>query len=179
MSTSSIIFNTLLLVTAFLCTVVFGEMIIFQTVIMPGIAKLDDGAFLHAFQLIDGVIQSNEPVFVCLWIGSVIAIVATAVCGVVLSPVVSTTDNVLTETWQVVGLIFATLAWLVCQKTTFSINVPRNNRVKMLDIANLKAEESAVERAYFEATWNFWHKFRTILFGLSSFYLLVLLLVAH
>merc|ERR1712107_548646 len=144
---------------------------------MPGIAKLDDGAYLRAFQVIDGV-QANEPVFVFCWIGSVVAIIGTAVSGVALSTVVSNTDDVLNE-WQVTGLIVATLAFLVCQKTTITINIPLNNRVQSLDLDRMKAEEKAVERQHFEPTWMKWHCFRTVLFGLVSLYLLVLLSVVN
>ena len=42
---------------------------------MPGIAKLDDGGYLRTFQVIDGVIQKNQPIFVTIWIGSIIALV--------------------------------------------------------------------------------------------------------
>lgn len=178
MSTSAIIFQTILLIAVFLCNIVFGEMLVFQTVVMPGIAKLDDGAYLRAFQVIDGIIQDNEPIFVFVWIGSVVAIVITAICGVVLSDVVDSTDDVL-NTWQLAGLMAATFLWLVCQKVTFGINVPLNNRVKLLDVARMKSEEKALERSHFEPTWLKWHGRRTVLFALSSFYLLVLLLVMN
>lgn len=178
MSTSTVTFQAILLVTTFLCNIIFGEMLVFQTVVMPGIAKLDDGAYLRAFQVIDGVIQDNEPVFVFTWIGSVFGIVLTAICGVVLSDVVDSTDDVL-NTWQLAGLIAATVAYLICQKTTFTINVPLNNRVKVLDVARMKDEEKAVEREHFQSKWVKWHFFRTVLFGLVALYLLVLLLVVH
>ena len=179
MSPPSIAFNAILLLTNFLCNIVFGEMLVFQTVIMPGIAKLDDGDFLRAFQVIDGIIQNNEPIFVFVWIGSVLSIVITTVCGVVMSPLVKSVDNVLQEPWQAIGLLTAAAAWLVCQYITVTINIPRNNRVKALDIANLKPLEKAVERTFFEPTWTKWHRFRTVLFGSVSFYLLVLLLVVN
>ena len=176
MSASTDTFQAILLVATFLCNIVFGEMLVFLTVVMPGIAKLDDGDYLRAFQVIDGVIQANEPVFVFVWIGSVLAIVASAICGFVLSDIVSTTDTVV-NTWQLVGLLIATVAYLICQKTTFTINVPLNNRVKVLDIARMKNGELALERQNFESKWCKWHFFRTVLFGLVALYLLVLLLV--
>mmetsp|Transcript_27757 Transcript_27757/g.81500 ORF Transcript_27757/g.81500 Transcript_27757/m.81500 type:complete len:174 (-) Transcript_27757:108-629(-) len=172
MSASPVIFKIFLLITAFLCTVVFGKMLVFQTVVMPGIAKLDDGAYLRAFQVIDGIIQGNEPIFVFFWFGSVISIVSTCIYGIVLD---ASGDNFL-ATPELIGLSVATLAWLVCQWTTITINVPRNNRVKVLDLVQM-VEEKAYEREYFEATWLKWHLFRTVLFGLVSIFLLVLLLL--
>jgi len=173
-------FNIILLITAFLCSTIFGEMFIFLTIVMPGIAKLDDGEFLHAFQVIDGVIQANEPTFLFFWIGSVLGIVGTAIYGVVSSPLVgNTTNTALEESWQAIGLLVAALAWLVCQVVTLTINVPRNNRIQSLDIANMDYQEKLAERVYFEATWNKCHFFRTVLFGMASLYLLVLLLVVN
>uniref|UniRef100_A0A7R9VN97 DUF1772 domain-containing protein n=1 Tax=Pseudictyota dubia TaxID=2749911 RepID=A0A7R9VN97_9STRA len=178
-TSAAIAFKMILLVTAFLCNIIFGEMLVFQTVVMPGIAKLDDGEFLRAFQAIDGVIQANEPVFVSTWIGSVLFIVVAAICGVVWSPLVGNADGVLEESWQAIGLLVAALAWLVCQWSTLRFNIPRNNRVKALNIAGMKSGEKVVERTYFEATWNKWHLFRTVLFGMVALYLLVLLLIIN
>ncbi|CAB9522731.1 Domain of unknown function (DUF1772) [Seminavis robusta] len=177
MSTISAVFQISLLVATFLCTVVFGEMLVFQTVVMPGIAKLDDGAYLRAFQVIDGVIQDNEPIFVATWIGSVLVILASIVIAII-ATAASGIDNVLT-TAQLVGLIIATLAWLVCQRTTFTINVPLNNRVKFLDLSHMNATEKNMERKHFEGTWLKWHLFRTIIMGLVSVYLLILVLVVE
>merc|ERR1712226_1685901 len=51
-----------LLIAALLCSLVFGWVLLFHIVVMPGIAKLDDGGFLRAFQVMDGVIQQGQPV---------------------------------------------------------------------------------------------------------------------
>merc|ERR1719379_448592 len=130
-------------------------MLIFLTIVMPGIAGLDDGEFLRAFQVMDGIIQAGDPVFMLCWVGSVLCIVGTAIYGVVRGPLVgNTTDTSLEEPWQAIGLVVAALAWIVCQVVTFTVNIPRNNRVQALDIANMESEDQLEERTYFEATWN-------------------------
>src|SRR5258708_33924323 len=71
--------QALFLVAAFLCSLAAGLLFTFAIVVMPGIAKLDDGGFIRAFQVIDRVIQNNQPVFLFVWVGSVLALVAAAV----------------------------------------------------------------------------------------------------
>lgn len=160
------LFQASLLTSNFLCTTVFGEMLVFHSVIMPGIAKLDDGGFLRTFQVIDGIIQNNEPTFVSFWIGSIVSLIMTAVLGLKEF-----------EGGKLVALIVGTVAYLAGQVSTFTINVPRNNRVKMLDIDSLDDFSKMRERAFFEPTWNKWNSFRTVLFGLTSLDLLILLLL--
>ena len=49
---------------------------------MPGIGLfLDNGSFLRVFQVIDGIIQRKQPVFVSIWVGSVIALLVAAGLG--------------------------------------------------------------------------------------------------
>jgi hypothetical protein len=45
------------------------------------VRSLDDGGFIRAFQVMDRVIQDNQPLFVLVWVGSVLALVSTAVLG--------------------------------------------------------------------------------------------------
>lgn len=168
MINSATLFQGSLLASNFLTATVFGELLIFHVVVMPGIAQLDDTAFLRAFQVIDGVIQKNEPTFVSFWIGSVIAVITTAVLGIKEL-----------EGGKLVALLAGTAAYLIGQVTTFTINVPRNNRVKRLDIASLDGKMAKAERCFFEPTWNRWNAFRTFLFGFVSLDLLTLLLFAR
>lgn len=168
MSASEVIFQLTLLTSAYLCSLVFGIVFIFAIVVMPGIAMLDDGAFLRAFQVIDGIIQGNQPAFVFVWIGSIVAIVITMGFGF----------KELQGT-QLALMIISTILYIVAQFTTFSINVPLNNRVKELNISYLDVTQKRSEREHFEGSWNRWNWFRTIIFGFVSAYLLVLLLLTE
>ena len=72
------------MLATFLCSLVAGFLFAFAAVVMPGIRSLDDGGFIRAFQVMDRIIQNNQPLFVLVWVGSVLALVAAAVgwlCG--------------------------------------------------------------------------------------------------
>ena len=76
------IFEIALILATFLCSLVAGLLFAFASVVMPGIRSLNDREFIRAFQVIDGVIQNNQPLFVLVWIGSVVALVTSAVLGI-------------------------------------------------------------------------------------------------
>lgn len=67
-------FRVTLIVATFLCTLVAGFVFAFGVVVMPGIRTLSDGEFLRVFQVMDRVIQNNQPVFMLVWVGSVVAL---------------------------------------------------------------------------------------------------------
>ena len=79
-----------------------GFLFAFAVVTMPGLAQLNDREFLRAFQAMDAVIQNNQPVFVSVWIGSVVSLMIALVLGM----------------WQLQGtecllLLLAALAYLL------------------------------------------------------------------
>ena len=161
----SVAAQIVLLLATFLCSLVAGFLFAFAVVIMPGIRNLDDGAFLRAFQEMDGVIQRGHPLFGLVWVGSVLALVA----GLGLS------------VGQVAGLekmllVLAGGVYLLgVQLPTFVINIPLNNELQTLDIngADETTRRSARER--FESRWNRWNTIRTALAALASAMLVILL----
>src|SRR4029450_9546392 len=70
-------FEAVLMVAADLGSVVAGFLFACAVVVMPGIRRLDDGAFIRAFQTIDRIIQDNQPLFLFVWVGSVLAGIGT------------------------------------------------------------------------------------------------------
>ena len=91
---------------------------------MPGIRRLNDREFIRAFQVMDGVIQNNQPLFVLVWVGSVVALVTSAVLGI----------GQLDGAGRLL-IIFAALAYLLgVQLPTVTINVPLNNQLQTLDV---------------------------------------------
>ena len=62
-----------------LCTTVTGFIFTYAIVVMPGFSKLSDKEFIKAFQVTDGVIQNNQPLFMLSWIGSIISILFTII----------------------------------------------------------------------------------------------------
>lgn len=160
------LFHTLLVLAALLCSLVGGFLFAFAVVVMPGIKRLDDGGFIRAFQVIDGVIQNNQPLFVLVWLGSALALIAAAVLGVF---ALAGVDRVL--------LVVAALAYVLgVQLPTFTINIPLNKRLQSVDVDGMDASAQTREREAFEGRWNRWNDFRTVITTLVTFALLVLLL---
>jgi len=154
-----------LVLATLLCALVAGFVLGFSVVVMPGIKKLRDGDFLTAFKLMDGVIQDNQPIFMLVWVGSIIAVVVSLVLGVI---------YVQGLNWYL--LLIATLGYLLgVQLPTFRFNIPLNNRLQSLDLAAMNDSELARARQEFEPEWNRWNRFRTVVACFSITLLLVLL----
>ena len=49
---------------------------------MPGLSKLDDKEFIKAFQVTDGIIQNNQPIFILIWLGSIISVFCTIIVSI-------------------------------------------------------------------------------------------------
>lgn len=157
-----------LLFSTFLCTTVFGFLLIFSIVIMPGISQLSDANFLRAFQVIDGVIQENQPIFVLTWIGSVLVLLLTTGLAFAIQASAAKASKA--------RIFVAAMLYVLGQIITVSANIPRNNRVKTLNISQLDDDSLAFERGYFELPWRKWNTARTVLCMVSSLLLCTSLL---
>ena len=73
------LFVGFLIVSTLLCALVTGFIFTYAVVVMPGFAKLDDRDFIRGFQVTDGVIQNNQPLFMLAWVGSIASVVATMI----------------------------------------------------------------------------------------------------
>ena len=145
------IFPYLSLFAAVTTTLVAGLTLTFAVIIMPGIKKLGDGAFIRAFQVIDGIIQNGQPVFGVVWIGSILSTFGIAGLGLFL-----------VDGWPKWVILAAAVIYFVgVQLPTFTINVPRNNRLQAVKVESADTATLAAERAYFEVTWNRWSIIRT------------------
>jgi uncharacterized membrane protein len=157
------IFPVLLLLATLLCSLVAGFVLLFAIVVMPGIGTLPNREFLQAFQVIDKVIQNNQPLFIFIWIGSAVALLVAAALGI----------------WQPEGvsrilIIVATFVLIAgVQVPTLSINIPLNNRVQTLNLDTLDEESLANERLHFEHRWNRWNIIRTAFACVASVLLLL------
>ena len=144
--------HVVLLLSIMFCSLVAGLLFGFAIVVMPGIAKLTDKEYLLAFKHMDGIIQNNQPLFVLVWAGSILSVMATLVLGVLN---LSGSDVYL--------VVFASLLYLFgVQLPTFRFNIPLNNSVQRLDIEGLEESEAALSRAGFEQPWNRWNQIRTV-----------------
>jgi len=158
-------FQALLVLATFLCSLVAGFLFAFAAVVMPGIKRLDDGGFIRAFQVIDRVIQSNQPLFVFVWVGSVLSLATAAVLGLW---VLGGADRLL--------IIVAALIYLFCvQLPTATVNIPLNNGLQKLNPETMSDAMRKRARDEFEPRWTRWNAIRTVCAGLVSIVLMLLL----
>lgn len=159
------VFNILLILATFLCSLVAGFLFSFAIVTMPGIRSLNDREFIRAFQVIDRVVQNNQWLFVLVWVGSVVAIVASALFGF--------------GQLDVAGFMlvfFATCTYLVgVQLPTITINIPLNNKLQTLDVETMSDIAQKKARKNFESRWNLWNSIRAGFSSLTSAFLIIAL----
>lgn len=159
------LFPMLLILATLFCALTTGLLFTFAVVIMPGIKSLNDGEFIRVFQVMDGVIQNNHPLFILVWMGSVLALLLTAVLGF----------GQLDMTGKAILLMAAALYLFGVQLPTGVINVPLNNQLQTLDVDKLTPAAQATARRNFEPRWNQWNRIRTTVATLVTILLIVLL----
>lgn len=160
-----VVFQVVLILAALLCSLTSGLLFAFAIVVMPGIGSLNDRDFIRAFQVIDRVIQNNQPIFMLVWVGSVLVLLAAVVLGF----------GQLDGTGRLLIVLAALIYILGVQLPTVTVNVPLNNRLQALDIDATDETAQRAAREGFEPRWNQWNAIRTVLACLASFLLLVLL----
>ena len=161
------ILDIFLILSILFCTLVTGFIFTYAVIVMPGFSKLDDKEFLRAFQVTDGIIQNNQPLFMFTWIGSIISVLGTVLCAVV--------SLELRESWLIIlcGVVYL----LGVQGITMSIHLPLNNKLQKLVLDELSNQILKEERGNFEEKWNVYNKIRTaIAFSVSLLFLVVLTL---
>jgi len=160
------VFQITLLLATLLCSLVAGFVFAFAVVVMPGIKTLSAREFIQAFQVMDRIIQNNQPIFVLVWVGSIVTLVASAVLGI----------GQLEEVERLL-IIFAVLAYLlVVQLPTFTINIPLNNKLQTLNVDDMDETAQNAARMDFEPRWLLWNSIRTLFASLVSSLLIILLL---
>lgn len=155
-----------LILATLLCALTAGFVFAFASVVMPGIGKLGDREFIRSFQVIDGVIQTGQPVFGLVWMGSVVALLLSAVMGVLQLDGMERVFVVVSALVYVMGV----------QVPTFTINVPLNNALQRLDIDSMDKDALASARSAFENRWVRWNSIRTVIASLVSVALMFVLL---
>ena len=162
---TAISFQIVLILATLLCSLVAGLLFAFASVVMPGIKQLNDREFIRAFQVIDGIVQNNQPLFVTVWVGSIVALVAATGLGFGL---LQGTSRLL--------LISAPLLYILgVQISTFTINVPLNHKLQTLQVDAMGETALKAARLQFESRWNHWNVNRALLASLTSGLLMVLL----
>jgi len=161
------IFHITLILAALLCSLVAGFLFAFAIVVMPGISRLSDREFIRTFQLMDRVIQNNHPIFMLVWIGSVLVLIVSAVMGIA---EFGGAGRML--------IIIASLVYILgVQLPTVTINVPLNNQLKNLVVDAMNETTQKDARKQFESRWVRWNSIRTAFACLTSVLLLIMLLM--
>ena len=154
-----------LLLSALLCSLVAGLVLTFAIVVMPGIRTLGDRDFLRSFKAMDRVIQNNHPIFMLVWLGSALVLLASTVLGI----------------WRLEGLdrvllvVTCAIYILGVHVPTVTINIPLNNRLQSQDLDTMSESELLATTEMFESRWLRWNTIRTIIATLTTVLLLVLL----
>ena len=160
------LFPLVVLVAAALCGLVAGFLFGFAVVAMPGLKNLSDREFIRAFQVMDRVIQDRQPLFMLVWLGSVVALLAALVMGL-LQPDGFTR-----------GLLIAAAALylLGVQVQTARVHIPLNNEIQTVDVEAIGETEQKQARERFEARWNRSNQIRTAIAFVTMLLLLLVLM---
>ena len=154
------------LLSALLCSLVAGLVLTFAIVVMPGIKALGDLDFLKSFKAMDRVIQNNQPIFMFVWLGSAVVLLASTVLGI----------------WRLEGLdrILLVVACAIyifgVHVPTITINIPLNNHLQSQDLDTMPESELLATKEKFESRWLRWNTIRTVIATLTTVLLLVLLI---
>ena len=145
------LFDISLIFSILFCSLVGGFIFTYAIVVMPGLSNLNDKDFLRTFQVTDAIIQNKQPLFLFIWIGSIVAILTTVLVSLLIVG--------LKETWLIVLIGVAYL--LGVQGITIAIHIPLNNHIQKLKIQEQNDKTLADERLKFETKWNFFNTIRT------------------
>jgi uncharacterized membrane protein len=135
-----------------LSALVTGFILTYAIVIMPGLSNLDDKEFIKAFQVTDGIIQNNQPIFILIWIGSIVSVLSTIITSILSLGIL--------DAWLIifVGVVYL----LVVQGITISIHLPLNKSIQNIDINSSNSETLSKMRKSFETKWNYFNNVRTV-----------------
>ncbi|MGB1859614.1 MAG: DUF1772 domain-containing protein [Arenicellales bacterium] len=142
----------LVLTSTLSCALVTGFVFTYAVIVMPGLAKLADKEFIRAFQVTDGVIQNNQPIFMIVWVGSLISVISTLI--------VSLMGPYSVETVLVIIAGFVYL--LGVQGLTVLVHLPLNRRIQTVNVEERDASALREERLLFETRWIRFNWIRTL-----------------
>lgn len=159
------IFQILIGLAAFLCSLVAGFLFAYAIVVMPGIKSLSDREFIRTFQVTDRVIQNNHPIFTIVWVGSVITLIASAIWSI---------DRLHGVDFILISI--ATLGYLLgVQLSTIIVHLPLNNKLHTFNVDAMNETELILARSNFESLWNVSNLFRALMSSSVSALLIILL----
>ena len=135
-----------------LCALAAGFILTYAIIVMPGLSKLDDKEFIKAFQVTDGIIQNNQPIFILIWVGSIVSVLSTIITSILSLGIL--------DAWLIifVGVVYL----LVVQGITILIHLPLNKSIQNIDINSSNSETLSKMRKSLETKWNYFNNVRTV-----------------
>jgi uncharacterized membrane protein len=133
---------------------------------MPGFSKLNDKDFIRAFQVTDNIIQNNQPLFMLIWIGSILSVISTIVFSIFNINADYSIFIIATGFFYLIGV----------QGLTISIHIPLNNKIQKIDVDKEDELKLNEVRKEFEIKWNYYNRIRTVVaFTVTTLLMLILL----
>ena len=133
---------------------------------MPGFSKLNDKDFIRAFQVTDNVIQNNQPLFMLIWIGSILSVISTIAFSIF---------NINAD-YSILIMSTGFFYLIGVQGLTISIHIPLNNKIQKIDIDKEDELKLNEVRKEFEIKWNYYNRIRTVVaFNVTTLLMLILL----
>ena len=134
------------------CSLVTGFIFTYSVVVMPGFSKLNDKDFIRAFQVTDNIIQNNQPLFMLIWIGSILSVISTIVFSIFNINADYSIFIIVTGFFYLIGV----------QGLTISIHIPLNNNIQKIDVDKEDELKLNEVRKEFEIKWNYYNRIRTV-----------------
>ena len=148
------------------CSLVTGFIFTYAVVVMPGFSKLNDKDFIRAFQVTDNIIQNNQPLFMLIWIGSILSVISTIVFSIFNINADYSIFIIVTGFFYLIGV----------QGLTISIHIPLNNNIQKIDVDKEDELKLKEVRKEFEIKWNYYNRIRTVVaFTVTTLLMLILL----
>lgn len=147
------LFAVVLLVSTVLCALVTGFVFTYAVIVMPGLSRLGDREFVRAFQVTDQIIRNKQPMFMAVWVGSILSVVVAMVTALV--------GSIGSAGWavMVIGVVYL----LGVQGITVSVHLPLNNQLQSVRVDEMDSESLREQRRLFEARWTYFNKIRAVI----------------
>ena len=128
-----------ILFSSFLCTLVTGFTLTYAAVVMPGLSKLEDKKYIKAFQVIDMIIQNNQPIFLFIWLGSIISTICTIIVSIITLGIV--------VSWLIILISILYLSGV--QGITVLVHLPLNKHIQKIYVDTMNFQKLSDERKNF------------------------------
>jgi len=155
-----------LILSTLSCSLVTGFIFTYAVIVMPGFSKLNDKDFIRAFQVTDNVIQNNQPLFMLIWIGSILSVISTIAFSIF---------NINAD-YSILIMSTGFFYLIGVQGLTISIHIPLNNKIQKIDVDKEDELKLNEVRKEFEIKWNYYNRIRTVVaFNVTTLLMLILL----